>query len=118
MLQIFSKYSDRADFLAIYIAEAHATDEWKLGNQVKIAHHKNIHDRISAAKLFQSEKDYQISLVIDSMENDFESKYASWPERGFVIYEGKMAYISNMDIKGSIDWEIGIKNWLIQHFDN
>jgi len=117
MLQIFLKYSNRVDFLTVYVCEAHATDEWKLGNRVKIPQHQSLNDRISAAKLFESENDYQIPLVVDSMDNDFDTTYSAWPERGYIIYQRHMEYISNADITGAINWEEGVEKWLQHHFN-
>jgi len=118
MHEMYSKYADTVDFLTVYVSEAHALDEWKLGDKVKIAQHKTLNDRIIAANLFKGENDFQIPLVVDSMENHFDKTYASWPERGYIIFQGKMSYISKCDINGAMDWEDGVGKWLQRHFDH
>jgi len=96
--------------------EAHAVDQWKLGDIVKIPQHKTLQDRIAAAKLFQEENNYRIPLVVDAIDNNFNETFSTWPERGYIIYQGQMAYVSTVNITGSIDWEEGIEHWLQNHF--
>jgi len=96
--------------------EAHALDQWKLGDKVRIPQHKSLEDRIAAARLFQEENDYKIPLVVDSMDNNFNEKYSTWPERGYILFEGKMSYISAVETTGTINWEDGVENWLQQYF--
>jgi len=78
----------------IYISEAHATDEWKLGNIVDINQHKNIQDRIDAAKNFIETYDWKIPTVVDSFDSvnapSFENLYSAWPERYIIFNEGNI----------------------------
>jgi len=48
--------------------------------------------------------------------NNFNEKYSTWPERGYILYEGKMSYISAVEVTGTINWEDGVENWLQQYF--
>jgi len=113
--KMMEKYQGKVNFLTVYISEAHATDEWPLGNLVKIPQHKSLDDRITAALMFQKENQYQPPLVVDTMDNSFNSCYAAWPERGYIIYDGELAYISRADTSGAIDWEDGVESWLEKH---
>jgi len=113
---LYHKYRENVDFLTIYIKEAHASDEWKLGYKVQIPQHKNLGSRIEAANKFKKDMDYQITLLVDSMENDFNETYAPWPERAYIIYQGKFAYISDLEEDGSLNWEKGVENWLKQFY--
>jgi len=118
MNEMYSMFTDRVDFLIVYVSEAHAIDEWKLGDKVKIAQHKSLNDRILAANLFKDENDFHLPLVVDSMENHFDKTYAAWPERAYIIFQGKMTYISKCDVNGAMDWEDGVEKWLQEVFDH
>lgn len=87
------KYADKVLFLSIYISEAHAQDEWKLGNRVNINQHKTLEERIQAAKSFVQDTNFKIPMVVDSMENLFDKEYAVWPDRYFIVHNGKMTFI-------------------------
>jgi hypothetical protein len=56
--------------------------------------HKQIEERITAALDFQRDYSYRIPLVMDTMANDFNSVYASWPLRYYVVQPstGKLIY--------------------------
>jgi len=105
-------YGNIVNFLCVYIMEAHATDQWPLGNFSKRPQHKTLLDRIDAANQFQTENSFKPTLVVDDIDNNFNSVYAAWPERGWIIFEGKISYLSDPKLDGSIDWETGISAWL------
>jgi len=78
-----SQFDGKINFLVVYIAEAHATDVWPLGNHVVLPSHTCIQDRQTGAKLLQS-KGCQIPIVLDTMNNTFDDTFAVWPERFFL----------------------------------
>jgi len=84
----------KANFLAVYISEAHAQDEWPLGNHVCLNQHKTMEERLSVAKDFQEKYDFKLPLLVDTMENTLDNLYACWPERFFIIVDGKMELIA------------------------
>jgi len=104
------------DFLAVYVSEAHASDEWKLGNVVEIPQHRTVNDRLAAATKFQKETEYKIPLVVDTLENEFEKTYAAWPERAYIVEGGRVVYVCDMQDDGNMDWENGVANWLSERF--
>jgi len=83
-------------FVTIYIAEAHAVDEWPLGRHTKIKQHKTLDDRVNAAKSLQElaqERKLNIgSIAVDDIDNKFTQLFACHPERFFVIYRGKLTF--------------------------
>jgi len=83
-------FKDIANFVAVYIAEAHAQDEWPLGKKVCLMQHKTMEERLSAARSFQKDYDFQIPLLVDLMDNNFDGLYSSWPERFYIIDGFKM----------------------------
>jgi len=77
----------------VYIAEAHATDIWPLGNHVTLPSHQSIEDRTNAANLLVSKFNCKIPILMDKMEDTFDRAYAVWPERYYVIQQGIMEHV-------------------------
>jgi len=77
----------------VYIAEAHATDVWPLGNHVCLPSHKTLEDRINAANILVSKHNCKIPVLIDNMADEFDKNYAVWPERYYVINNGIMQHV-------------------------
>lgn len=80
-----------ADFLVVYLAEAHATDAWAFANNVDIKVHKTLEERLAAARTLVKE-DPLCPVVVDEMTNITASKYGALPERLYVIQSGKVFY--------------------------
>jgi len=72
-------------FMAIYIAEAHAADEWPLGNFVCVNQHTTIEQRVNAAKSFIANYNFKIPTYVDTIDNSFNKTYAAWPDRYYII---------------------------------
>jgi type I thyroxine 5'-deiodinase len=95
--QLRRKFADRAEFLTVYIKEAHPEDEWQMDiNEDQGVCYKQpttIEQRVFIAKDFIKRFDYQMSMMVDPMNNPAEEAYAAWPERLYVIDEtGTVAY--------------------------
>ena len=94
--QIRSDFLHAACFVAVYVLEAHAADEWPMatpsaggggkggGNRCP-NQPKTLEDRQVVASEFQQEHDLQWPLLLDSMDNDFEREYQAWPERLYIV---------------------------------
>eukprot|EP01093_Parvamoeba_rugata_P008432 TRINITY_DN24003_c0_g1_i1.p2 TRINITY_DN24003_c0_g1~~TRINITY_DN24003_c0_g1_i1.p2 ORF type:complete len:123 (-),score=5.64 TRINITY_DN24003_c0_g1_i1:71-439(-) len=119
MLQLIAcaeRWKSRVDFVTVYIREAHAADEWPLGDIVCIKQHTSIEERIAAAQQLR-DSGYTLPLVVDSMENQVESSYAAWPERYVVIGgDGDVRFISypttkygfvHADLETALETEFG-----------
>lgn len=89
--QLVKDFSNVADFLIVYLAEAHATDAWAFKNNVDISVHKNLEERLAAARTLLKE-DPPCPVVVDEMNNITASKYGALPERLYVIQSGKVIY--------------------------
>jgi len=90
-------YSDKVDFLTIYLCEAHAKDQWPLGRHVEVEQHKTLQDRIETAKRFMFQTGYALPMVVDGMSNDFMWRYFAHPERFFVFRNGKLSFKARPD---------------------
>ena len=92
--------SARLTFKLIYILEAHAKDGWPMpssryqpqGLVVDIPSHTCIEDRIIAAKSLVEEMEVKGELLIDSIENIFNTEYGAWPTMFYVVKDGRLAF--------------------------
>lgn len=89
--QLVKDFSDVADFLVIYIAEAHSTDGWAFNNNIDIKQHQSLEDRLSAAQILVQE-DPLCPVVADEMTDVSAIKYGAQPERLYVLQAGKVVY--------------------------
>ena len=85
------RFGDRAQFLTIYIKEAHPEDEWQMDSNedqgVCYRQPTNLDQRVAIAKDFVDRFEYGVPMLVDSMDNAAEEAYAGWPERLYVIDE-------------------------------
>ncbi len=89
-----------ADFVTVYIDEAHATDDWVFSsNPYKIKTHVKLADRIVAAEIL-NEKKLPCPLVVDSMANRARKLYGAMPERLFIILNGTITYVGKQGPHG------------------
>jgi len=101
VVQIYEDYKDHADFLTVYVREAHPTDEWQMKSNVKdevcYAQPKTLEQRVAIANDFTKRYKFNLPFGIDDMSNAANDAYAAWPERLYVIDEsGHIAYRGGM----------------------
>ena len=115
--EIYNSYKSDIEFLSIYIREAHASDGWvSLGNlseNISVAEPTTDDERTEVASICQSMMGLQMPMLIDSIDNDAESKYISVPMRLFVIDAGGMlTYVGGEGPRGFLpdEWEDALKN--------
>ena len=76
----------------IYVAEAHPTDGWFIGTDIKVAQHKNETERLEAAKLLIETTNVKCDVVIDSMTNAAAKLYGAKPDRLYIVQNGVVYY--------------------------
>jgi hypothetical protein len=101
VVQIYEDYKDHADFLTVYVREAHPTDEWQMKSNVKddvcYAQPKTFEQRVAIANDFTKRYKFPLPFGIDEMSNAANDAYAAWPERLYIIDEGgRIAYRGGM----------------------
>jgi hypothetical protein len=101
VVQIYDDYKEHADFLTVYVREAHPTDEWQMKSNVKddvcYAQPKTLEQRMAIANDFTKRFKYPLPFGVDDMSNAAELAYAAWPERLYIIDEtGHIAYRGGM----------------------
>jgi len=75
-------------FVFVYIAEAHAADEWPVGHSVCINQPKSTTERVAVAqqKLADLGVGEEFVCLVDSAEeNSFHATYACWPFRWYTV---------------------------------
>lgn len=118
-MQIFNDYKDHADFLTIYVREAHPTDEWQMKSNIKddvcYAQPRNLADRLAIANDFTKRFNYPVPFGVDDMNNAANNAYAAWPERLYIIDEtGKIAYRGGM---GPFNYNPAeVRSWLAARY--
>lgn len=94
---MYNDFKDQADFLTVYIREAHPDDEWQMDVNLKddvcYVQPKTLAQRVAIANDFAKRFSYTVPLALDGMENDANRAYAAWPERLYVLNpDGTIAY--------------------------
>jgi hypothetical protein len=89
---MYEDYKERADFLTVYVREAHPIDEWQMKSNVKddvcYAQPKTLEQRVTIANDFTKRFKFPLPFGIDDMSNAANDAYAAWPERIYIIDEG------------------------------
>jgi hypothetical protein len=91
--QIMTDFSDIADFVVVYLREAHPMDGWSiLGSKYShLTSHKSQKERLEAAR-FLIDEGCSCPLLIDTMDDACATQYAAVPERFFIIYNDVIQY--------------------------
>jgi hypothetical protein len=98
MEDLAKQYSHLADFVYVYIKEAHADDEWQVEkNRVGNVIFNTFEERLILAEAFQEAMGTETTILVDDISNTANAAYAAWPERIYVIDpQGKIVYKGGM----------------------
>jgi len=109
--------ADLADFVVVYIEEAHPTDGWTFPGNYLINQHRTIKDRLAAAAtLTASPLPGNMTVVADSMTGEMNNAYGGLYERLYVIHSGTVSYQGQ---QGPFGFRLGdVANWLSIHRDS
>ena len=78
-------------FVVIYIAEAHARNQWPAGKTIScVDQPTSIEERLENARECQKKFAFEMPMLVDNMSNTFHLTYGSWPFRFYVIYDGRL----------------------------
>jgi len=100
-----AKFSSLADFVTVYISEAHPSEEANFTGNIDIAQHKNFQERVEASKILLDHKSAEDNyrLMVDLMTNKAGTAYAAMPERLYVVLDGKIIYEG---LQGPFDYRL------------
>ena len=86
---MYQKYRDRARVFVVYIAEAHAVDEWQMESNAQagicIPQHTTFAERLDAARLCEARLGMTMPTLVDAMDNAACEAFAAWPERIYIV---------------------------------
>src|SRR5438128_9281194 len=90
---MYQANKERADFLLVYIREAHPSDSnWGVKGMTQ-TEPKSLDERIEAAKKLRDKAKLTMPMVVDEMDDVVNMRYGAWPERIYIIgVDGKIAY--------------------------
>ena len=113
------RWGDRAEFVTVYIKEAHPEDEWQMESNEKegvcYPQPKTTAQRVAIANDFVRRFEYPVPLLVDPIDNPADQLYAGWPERLYVIAEdGTIAYKGETGPFGFHPEEV--EAWLAKRF--
>jgi hypothetical protein len=91
------RFAGKADFVGVYIREAHPTDEWQMDSNVEqgvcYPQPRTLEERLAIARDFVAREKWEIPLLVDGIENQVDWVFAGWPERLYVVEtDGTIAY--------------------------
>ncbi|CAL8296989.1 unnamed protein product [Arctogadus glacialis] len=89
---LVQQHEDVADYLVVYIEEAHPSDGWVSSDApYQIPKHRCLEDRLSAAQLMRLEVP-GCAVVVDNMENATNAAYGAYFDRLYILHDGKIVY--------------------------
>ena len=115
MHHLLDTFGNRIRLTAIYIVEAHAVDEWPIGDVLQIRQPKSTAERCGVARAFVEQYQFRVPTLIDLIDNNFSDTYAAWPIRFYVIQDGKLTYIATPDENNTYDSIIPELNDFLVH---
>ncbi len=96
MAALREQFGDRINYIIIYTKEAHASDgrrpvQRNTDAGIDIHQHTSFQQRLQAAQRMQSDLDLNVTILVDSFDDDVTNAYNGHPNRGYVIdLDGKV----------------------------
>lgn len=97
--KLYRRYHDRAEFLMVYVREAHPTNGWSMESNdkvgVSLAQPTTLEARTGVAARCQQMLKLSMPVVVDTLEDTVGARYSGMPSRLYVIDKsGKVAFKS------------------------
>lgn len=90
---LVSNWGSHVDFVTVYITEAHARNEWPTGSKVSFCDQPTTtEERLTLAKSLVESKQVSVPMLVDTLDNTFESTFCPWPVRFYVLHGGRVAF--------------------------
>jgi len=115
--QVQKEFFTVANFVMVYIEEAHAIDEWPInsgryngGKPVCYKQPKSMEDRMKIAADFKINFNPRFPIYCDELTNFFSETYAGWPLRFYIMHNDIIKYIA---LPENSTYDIGhLRSWL------
>jgi hypothetical protein len=93
------RYGDRANFLMVYVREAHPTDGWQMESNdragVSIRQPRSYDERAEVARSCGRSLEFGFPMVVDTLDDAVGARYSGMPARLYLIdRRGEVAYQS------------------------
>lgn len=93
------RFKDQAEFVMVYVREAHPTDGWKMGSNgrmgVAVKQPTTTAERVEVCAQFRKKLDPSLTVAVDEISDPAGNGYSGMPARLYVIDPaGKVAYKS------------------------
>ena len=98
--QLFARFGEKADFATIYIAEAHAAEEWSLKHSSNaeldgkwdVAQPKTMDERMKVFTDWYEWLSPTSPHFVDTISDEARFAFNALPERLYIIEDGKVVY--------------------------
>ncbi|XP_035687791.1 thyroxine 5-deiodinase-like [Branchiostoma floridae] len=108
-------YQNVANFLLVYIEEAHPSDGWRFNSGPQIQQHRTVEQRCDAARAMLRDRGVQFDVAVDTMGNAANHTYGAFPDRLYVIQNGVVAHEGG---KGPFLFNpTEVREWLNEHLN-
>ncbi|HLH27271.1 MAG TPA: deiodinase family protein, partial [Acidimicrobiales bacterium] len=97
--KLYRRYRDRAEFVMVYVREAHPTDGWRMESndrvEVSIAQPRSDAERIRVAQVCSQRLALGMPMLVDPIGDTVGARYSGMPSRLYLIdHRGRVAYKS------------------------
>jgi thiol-disulfide isomerase/thioredoxin len=97
--KLYRRYKDRANFVMVYVREAHPTDGWRMESNDHLgaitAQPKTYGERVEVAQKCGRLLDLAFPMLVDTIDDSVGARYSGMPGRLYLIdREGKIAFKS------------------------
>jgi hypothetical protein len=90
--RVYERFGKQAQFLMVYLREAHAIDGWRKPNS-QLEDPRTQAERNLACAGCRKDLQFEFPAVVDGMDDQTAVDWAAWPERIFVVgVDGRVAY--------------------------
>ena len=94
---LYTRYKDQANFLMVYVREAHPTNGWAMESNtrvgVAVAQPTTLEERAAVCEQFRKKLSPGMPVVVDTITDPVNTAYSGVPARLYVIdSKGKVAY--------------------------
>lgn len=101
MQEVYDRFQDRADFLWIYVREAHPSDGFRPARHVSIEQPATFGRRQQVAGTCSADLKLTIPVLVDDMEDTVAKAYNALPDRLFILNaDGTIAYRGDRGPRG------------------
>lgn len=97
LIELQRRWCAHVHFHLVYLAEAHAQNQWPIGSHIKISAHRTLDDRRAAAQQLVQELAWSVDAIpvwCDNMHDTFLETLAAWPLRFYIVHEQRFRYIA------------------------